>query len=153
MKTPWIFKVEIVETIVSEILGLLRYINCFQVKSWCGKVFVRQKKRRGSSPQCYSVEISRFLNHSDFTWNQFWGFQKCKNCHFWYFKSFEFCSFGKLQPSKSAKIHKNQNSGPLNVLKWPFWRPEIYKNTKITASVNAKMAVFAFQESTTCWFT
>ena len=30
----------------------------------------------------------------------------------------EFCQFGKLQPSKSAKIPENQNSEPLNVLKW-----------------------------------
>ena len=29
-----------------------------------------------------------------------------------------FAIFGKFQPSKSAKIHKNQNSEPLNVSKW-----------------------------------
>ena len=28
------------------------------------------------------------------------------------------CTFGKFQQSKSPKIHKNQNSGPLNWLKW-----------------------------------
>ena len=30
----------------------------------------------------------------------------------------EFCYFIRFQPSKSAEIHKNQNSEPLNVLKW-----------------------------------
>ena len=30
----------------------------------------------------------------------------------------KFYQFGKFQPSKSAKIHKRQNSEPLNVLKW-----------------------------------
>ena len=34
----------------------------------------------------------------------------CKNCPFCHFRGCEFCSFGKFQPSKSAKIHKNQNS-------------------------------------------
>ena len=30
----------------------------------------------------------------------------------------EFCCFGKYQPSKSAKFHKNQTTEPENVLKW-----------------------------------
>ena len=30
----------------------------------------------------------------------------------------EFYSLGKFQPSKSAKIHKNLNSEPLNFVKW-----------------------------------
>ena len=30
----------------------------------------------------------------------------------------KFCSFGQLQPLKSAKIHKNKDSEPLNVLEW-----------------------------------
>ena len=30
---------------------------------------------------------------------------------------FEFCSFDKFQRPKSAEIHKNQNSEPLNVEK------------------------------------
>jgi len=33
-----------------------------------------------------------------------------KGCEFW--------SFGTFQPSKNAIIHKNQNSEPLNVVKW-----------------------------------
>ena len=33
-------------------------------------------------------------------------------------KGSELCLFGKLQPLKSAKIHENQNSEQLNVLKW-----------------------------------
>ena len=31
------------------------------------------------------------------------------------FKISEFCSFGEFQLSKSAKMHKNKNSEPLNV--------------------------------------
>ena len=30
----------------------------------------------------------------------------------------EFCSFARFQPSKSAKMHKDQSLEPLNVLKW-----------------------------------
>ena len=30
----------------------------------------------------HSVEISWFFYYSDFTWNQFWWFYKCKICHF-----------------------------------------------------------------------
>ena len=33
----------------------------------------------------------------------------------------EFCYCGKFQPSKIAKIHKNQISEPLNVLKGQFF--------------------------------
>ena len=29
-----------------------------------------------------------------------------------------------VKPSKSEKIHKNQNSEPLNVLKWQFFGPQ-----------------------------
>ena len=40
-------------------------------------------------------------------------------CHF---RGSGFCSFGKFQPSKNAKFHKNQNSVPLNVVhvKWLY---------------------------------
>ena len=34
----------------------------------------------------------------------------------------EFCKFDKSLPCKSAKIHKNQNSKPLSVLKWQSLR-------------------------------
>ena len=34
------------------------------------------------------------------------------------YSGYEFCSFGEFQPSKSAKIHRNQKSQPLNVVKW-----------------------------------
>ena len=32
----------------------------------------------------------------------------------------ELCECGRFQPSKSAKIHENQNSEPLNVMKGGF---------------------------------
>ena len=43
--------------------------------------------------------------------------RSAKNAIFAILGGCEFCSFGKFQPSKSAKMHKNQNSEPLNVLK------------------------------------
>ena len=74
--------------------------------------------------------------HSDFTWNQFWGFQKCKICHFCHFKGSEFCSCCTLQPSKSAKIHKNQNSEPLNVLQW-----QVFALLECTKLISRKIRV------------
>ena len=41
-----------------------------------------------------------------------------KNCNFCNFIGSEFCSFGKFQPFKSVKIHKNQKSEPQNVWKY-----------------------------------
>ena len=38
----------------------------------------------------HSVEISSFLYDSDFTWNQFWGFLKCKISHFTTFRALNF---------------------------------------------------------------
>ena len=40
-----------------------------------------------------TVEISWFLYHSDFTWNQFWGFLKSKIIHFTTFRGSEFLHF------------------------------------------------------------
>ena len=37
-----------------------------------------------------------------------------KTATFGHLKASEFCSFSKIQPSKSAKIHKYQNSETLN---------------------------------------
>ena len=68
--------------------------------------------------QSDSVEISWFLHHSDFTWNQFWGLYKFKICHFCSFHGSEFQFLVKIQPSKSARIHKRQDSEPQNMLKW-----------------------------------
>ena len=49
---------------------------------------------------------------------RFWWMLNFQKCHFFHFRSSVFCWFGKCQPSKSAKIHKNQNSKPANVLRW-----------------------------------
>ena len=49
----------------------------------------------------------------------FWDSRSSKTAVFAIFaKDCEFCSFGKFQPLKIARIHENQNSEPLNVLKW-----------------------------------
>ena len=42
------------------------------------------------SVNTHSLEISRFFYHSDFAWNQFWGFLKCKINHFNTFRGLEF---------------------------------------------------------------
>ena len=55
----------------------------------------------GSRQVCdkmHRVEISGFFCHSDFTWNQFWCFQKCKFCHFTTFRCSEFVDLGKFHP-------------------------------------------------------
>ena len=64
---------------------------------------------------CHSVEIWGFLCCSDFTWNQFWWFQKFKNCllcNFRGYKSAKIALFRLLKHWKitSCKIwvwHKN----------------------------------------------
>ena len=43
-----------------------------------------------------------------------------KNAVFAMFGALNFVHLGKFQPSKVQKFMKNQNSGLLNVLKWPF---------------------------------
>ena len=45
-----------------------------------------------------------------------------KSAVFWHFSGCEFCLEG-FQSSKSAKTMKNQNSEPLNVLKWHILTP------------------------------
>ena len=46
--------------------------------------------------------------------------QKFKNGSLCHFRSSKFCSFAQFLPSKSTKIHTNQNSEPLNGLNWHF---------------------------------
>ena len=63
-----------------------------------------------SNFQHHSVAISWFLYHSDFMWNQFWGFLKGKICHFntfrgsefWFFMNF--CTFWRLKLTTLAKF-------------------------------------------------
>ena len=47
-------------------------------------------KRNSKNMFSHNVEILGFFYHSDFTWNQFWGFQKCKICHFHTFRGSEY---------------------------------------------------------------
>ena len=47
--------------------------------------------------------------------------------------TYEFCLLDKYQPSKSAKIHQNPNSEPLDVLNWlilHFKDPQIWFHVK-----------------------
>ena len=53
----------------------------------------------------HRVEISWFFCHSDFKWNQFWEFLKCKICHFNTFRGSEFWVYGYLHFLK-AEIHQ-----------------------------------------------
>ena len=63
----------------------------------------------GDSKSAKSVILTHFeaLNFN------FWRISAFKGC-----KKLPFLPFGKLQPSKSAKIHENQNAEPVNELKW-----------------------------------
>ena len=70
-------------------------------------------------PIMHSVEISLILYRSDFTWNQFWGFLKCKISHFntfrdsvfwflWFFALFQGWNLPNEQNSKPLKWQKRQ---------------------------------------------
>ena len=88
---------------------ILREINCERIRV--------SKTAIWTFLLAHSVEIAVFFYHSDFTWILF--------CNFW---ASNFCSFGQFQPSKSAKIHKNQNSEPLHTLNWQILQ---FQNPKI----------------------
>ena len=59
----------------------------------------------------YSVENSGFFCHSDFTWNQFWWFQKFKICYFCLSRSSQFWFWWIL-----AFFW-----GPAETVQWQFW--------------------------------
>ena len=54
-------------------------------------------------------------------------FRSCKIAILCNLRGPYFCEFGKIQPSKIAKIHQNQHSKPLNVLKWQILNLEYPK--------------------------
>ena len=60
----------------------------------------------------YSVEISWFYYHSDFTWNQCLRFLKCKICHFNTFRGSEFWFLWIFPFFKGRNLTKRQNSEP-----------------------------------------
>ena len=70
------------------------------------------------------VRITRCGNSQNFsaTWIlreiNFGELRSCKTAILAILGAVNFWYFGKYLPSKSAKIHENQNSEPLNVLKW-----------------------------------
>ena len=55
--------------------------------------------------------VTRILREINF--GEFRGIKIADFCHF---RDSEVCEFGRFQPLKSAKIHKNQNSQPPKVL-------------------------------------
>ena len=91
----------------------------------------------------HSVEISRFLYHSIFTWNQFWGFLKCKilsfntfrGSEFWFlciFSLFEDWNWPKEQNSQPLKLQKRQFLHFKNPQNWFHVKSEWYKNLEIS---------------------
>jgi len=55
------------------------------------------------------------------------NFEKCRSSKTAYFAilgALNFVDLCHFQPAKSAKIHENQNSKPLIVLKWQFFGPQ-----------------------------
>ena len=82
----------------------------------------------------HNVEFSRFLCHSDFTWNQFWSFWSIKNCHFDHLISSEFWTFGDFWQFLVWNFSTNQNSKPSKLLNQQiltFWNPPKLISRKI----------------------
>ena len=68
---------------------------------------------------------------------------------------YEFCSFGKFRPSKSAKNHKNQNSEPLNVVKWlilDFKNPKNWFHVKSEWLKNPDISTLWEKRMMILWF-
>ena len=63
----------------------------------------------------HSVEISWFLYHPDFTWNQFCGFLKCKSYHFNTFRGSEFWRLYILVLFEACNLPKIKIQSPKNV--------------------------------------
>ena len=53
----------------------------------------------------YIVE-TQFFYHSDFTWKQYWRFEKCKICHFNTFRGCEFGCFMNFCTFWNLKLNK-----------------------------------------------
>ena len=68
----------------------------------------------------YSVDISWFLYHSNFTWNQFGGFKECKICHFNTFRGSEFWFLRIFALFEGWHLPNEQNSQPLKWQKRQF---------------------------------
>ena len=73
----------------------------------------------------HSVEISWFFHHSDFTWNQFLGFYRCKICHFdtftlrhwiWIFMNFWALWMLKFTKLKNSELLKTAKTVVLELL-------------------------------------
>ena len=73
----------------------------------------------------HSVEISWFLYHSDFMWNQFWEFCKFKISHFSHFTTFydfiNFCTFltQKMTIFANCRAYKMAKTAVLVLLESP----------------------------------
>ena len=68
----------------------------------------------------HSVDISWFFYHSDFTWNQFWGFSKCKICCFNTFRGFKLWFSWIFALLKGWYLPNGQNSQHLKWQKQQF---------------------------------
>ena len=91
----------------------------------------------------YSVEISWFLYHPEFMWNQFWGLLKCKISHFTTFRGSEFWFLWIFALSEDWNLPNEQYSQPLkwqkryflhckNPQNWFHVKSEWYKNLEIS---------------------
>jgi len=70
----------------------------------------------------HSLEISGIFCQSDFMWNHFGESRSSKTAIFYNFRSTEFCSLSRFQPSKSAKIHEELKFRASKGGKCPIWR-------------------------------
>ena len=78
-----------------------------------GKPSTEKKEKLTKKVISNIVEISLFLYHSYFTWNQFWGFLKYKISHFNTFRGSEFWFFMNFALIEGWNLPNQQNSEPL----------------------------------------
>ena len=89
-------------------------------KEWIKSKFTKLATLIFRNSQCRT--FSGFFRHSDFTWNQFWS---RKLVHFSILEALNFVHFVDFSLQKLQRNYKNQNSEPLNVLKWQILRLKI----------------------------
>ena len=111
----------------------------------------------GIAEDTCTIEIDDTINGQLGKCSTLWKFQDfsvaqiLREIKFVEFRSSKTAIFALFGALKDAKIHENQNSEPLNVLKWQilhFLKAENYKINKIWSLKNAKMAVLELLNST-----
>ena len=99
-----------------------------------------------------SVEISGFFYHSDFTWNQFVGFWKCKICHFNTFRGFELWFLWIFGLSEGWIWPKLKSAEPLKLQRKFFLSFRFYVKSILENLEGPKLTFCNFRGSGFCCF-